>query len=92
MEFYILLVLLPTLPIDIALTVHYLRNRKSLSVLATAFLYFIAALICIAIFSQNRAYQGQGVIGLMVFFAVGIGLAVIRLLVGIAILLARKLR
>jgi hypothetical protein len=93
MEFYILLILLPALPIDIALTVHYLRkNRKIMSVLATAFLYLIAALICIAIFSQDSRFQGQGIIGLMLFFAVGTSLALIRLLVGIVILLDRKLR
>lgn len=93
MAFYILSILLPVLPIDIALTVHCLRkNRKILSVLATAFLYLIAALICIAIFSQDPRFQGQGVLGLMLFFAVGTSLALIRLLVGIVILLDRKLR
>lgn len=86
MEFYILPVLLTTLPFDIALTVRCLqKKRKTLSILAPAFLYFIDALIWIAIFSQDPRFQGQGILGLMMFFIVGMGLALIRLLIGFAI-------
>jgi hypothetical protein len=91
MEFYILPILLPALPIDIALTAYCLRrNRKILSVLGTAFVYVITTAICIAIFKQDIRFQGQGVIGIIVFFAVGVVLTLVRLVLGVLMLLARK--
>jgi apolipoprotein N-acyltransferase len=93
MEFYILPVLLTALPFDIALTVRWLRkNRKTLSILAPALFYFISALIWIAIFSQDIRFQGQGILGLIMFFIVGVSLALIRLFIGLAIEFGRKLR
>uniref|UniRef100_UPI00286BDD6B hypothetical protein n=1 Tax=Chamaesiphon sp. OTE_8_metabat_110 TaxID=2964696 RepID=UPI00286BDD6B len=70
---------------SVSLEINSQKNRKSLSILAPAFLYFISTLIWIAIFSQDPRFQGQGILGLMMFFMVGIGLALIRLLIGFAI-------
>ncbi len=85
MEFFILPVLLTSLPFDIALTMWCLqKNKRSVSILvAPAFLYFISAVIWIAIYSQDPRSQGVGVIGLMMFFIVGVILTLIRLLIGL---------
>jgi hypothetical protein len=88
MELFILPILLTSLPFDIALTMWCLqKNKRSVSILvAPAFLYFISAVIWIAISSQDPRFQGTtGILGLMMFFIVGVILTLIRLLIGLNI-------
>jgi len=84
MTFYILRVLLPALLIDISLTVSFLRRgRRVLGAFIASPLYLIASLVWILIFSQDPRFQGQGVLGLIVFLGLGMAFTFLRLLLGL---------
>jgi hypothetical protein len=100
MEFYVLRVLFPAILIDIALTIRFLRKdnlprrgRKALDTIATAPLYLIAALVWIFILGiGDPRFQGQGVLGLMVFGVFGIAFSFLRLILGFILFLSLRRR
>lgn len=99
MEFYIFRVLFPAVLLDVALTVGLLkgnvprRNRNALSAFATAPLYLAAALVWIVFFGLgDPRFQGQGVLGLMVLWMLGITFTIIRLFFGLVLFLILRRR
>ena len=102
MEFYVLRVLFPAVLIDIALTISFLRKgnlprrgrkRKALDTLITAPLYLIAALVWILILGiGDPRFQGQGVLGLMVFGVLGTAFAFLRLILGFILFFSLRRR
>ena len=88
MSFYILRVLLPALLADVLITRGFLRKRKlrQIDKWAAAFvasaLYFISAIAWCFFYGGDPRFQGQGVLGLLMFFVVGIALSAVRLALG----------
>lgn len=93
MHFYILPVLIPGLIIDILLTFSIIRSihkntvqiryKRALAAFVSAPSYLITAFFTAMIFSTDSRFQGQGVIGLMLFIGIGIACTFLRLLVGV---------
>jgi hypothetical protein len=91
MEFYIFRVLFPAILLDISLTAVLLRkdnllrrNRRALGAFVTAPLYLVAAMVWILILGiGDPRFQGQGVIGLVVFGVIGIVFTILRLMLGV---------
>jgi hypothetical protein len=101
MDFYIYRVLFPAISIDIALTVSFLRKENILRgrrervicAFGTSPLYLIAALVWIFILGVGDSrFQGQGVLGLILLWGLGIVFAVLRLLLGLILFFSLKHR
>jgi hypothetical protein len=100
MDFYIFRVLFPAILIDISLTAILLRkenllrsSRRALGAFVTAPLYLIAALVWIFILGVgDPRFQGQGVIGLFVFWGLGIVFTFLRLILGFILFLSLRHR
>lgn len=100
MEFYIFRVLFPAILIDISLTASFLRKgnllrrgRRSLGAFATAPLYLIASLVWMLILGiGDPRFQGQGVLGLIVFLSLGIVFTILRLFLGLILFLSWRHR
>lgn len=93
MHFYILPVLFPGLIIDILLTFRMIRSihknivqvrhKRALAAFVAAPSYLITAFFTAMIYSADSRFQGQGVIGLILFLGIGIACTFIRLLLGV---------
>ena len=95
MSFYLIRILIPALIVDIPLTALLLRfapSRKFLRWIAPFFsvlAYFISAVGCMHYYGRTGTFQGQGALGLLVFFVFGIICSFLRL--GLAILISDRL-
>ncbi|WP_261892394.1 hypothetical protein [Acaryochloris marina] len=59
------------------------RYKRALAAFVSAPSYLIAAFFTAMIFSTDSRFQGQGVIGLILFIGIGITCTFIRLLLGV---------
>jgi hypothetical protein len=101
MIFYILRVLFPALLIDIVITTRFLRKetlpKKNVrtfgALVATGLLYFTGALAWIVILDRtDLRFQGQGAIGLIIIFVIGVAFTVVRSLFGLILFSSLKSR
>lgn len=96
MDFYVFRVLFPAILIDIALTASFLRKgnlRRGRRAFVTAPLYLIAALVWMFILGVgDPRFQGQGVLGLLLFWGLGIVFTFLRLVLGFILFLSLRHR
>lgn len=96
MFFYISRVLVLGLLLDIPITGLLFQKYPSgriarwIAPYTTVLVYFISALIWIRFYGVDPRFQGQGALGLAVFFMLGILFSVIRLVMGVFMSLMKR--
>ena len=88
MGFYIFRALFSAFPIDVLLTIYYIkRGLKTIGAFIPVPLYFINTFIWAIILSASDSrFRGQGVLGLILIVSIGIAFSIFRLLLELILL------
>ena len=95
MSFYIIRILVLGLVMDLPITIFLLRKYQSgriarwVAPYVTVLAYLISALAWIQFYGTDPRFQGQGALGLALFFALGISGSIVRLFIGIGVSIVR---
>lgn len=94
MGFYIFRALFPGFPIDVLLTIYYMKKGvKKIGVFIPMRLYFINALSwAIILAASDSRFSGQGALGLILTVSIGVAFSIFRLLLGLILLIIKNNR